>query len=306
MDRNLALEFVRVTEAAAIAAASWIGRGDKRAADQAAVDEMRDRFNQIDFRGRVVIGEGTKDEAPQLYEGEKIGTGTGSGTVTDIAVDPLEGTSHTAQGTQNAMSVAVVGERGSLMPMPKGAFYIDKLVVGKEAANVIDMDAPTYVNLKRIAQALGKKTTELTVAILERDRNQHYLQALRKAGVHVLLLDSGELAYGIASCVPGSGVDVTMGICGTPEAILNAAATKILGGAILARFPKQKKVFTADDLAKGNKLTFTATGVIDGPLLQGVGFLGNTIVTQSIVMRAASGTVRYITTHHHAKTKRNS
>ena len=299
MDRNLALEFVRVTEAAAIAAAGWIGRGDKIAADRVAVDEMRDRFNQIDFAGRVVIGEGTKDEAPELYEGESLGTG--KGLTMDIAVDPLEGTTNTAFGYPNAMSVIVVGAKGSLMPMPKGKFYIEKIAVGPQAANVIDIEAPAMENVKKVAKALGKSPQELTVVVLERPRHQTLINELRKVNVRIRLINAGDLAPGIATCFPESGIDMVMGIGGTPEAVLAAAAMKIMDGQILARFPNEKKVFDANDLAKGNKLTFTATGVIDGPLLQGVRFTDHMIVTHSVVMRAQSGTIRYITTHHHAK-----
>ena len=299
MDRNLALEFVRVTEAAAIAAASWIGRGDKNAADGAAVDEMRDRFNQIDFRGRIVIGEGTKDEAPELYEGESVGKGKGS--ILDIAVDPLEGTTNTALGHPNAMSVIVVGSAGSLMPMPTEQFYIEKIAAGPAAGKVIDLDAPVAVNLKKVAKALGKDVRELTAVVLERDRHKKLIAELRKANVRIRLIAHGDLAPGIATCFPESGIDLVLGIGGTPEAVLAAAAIKILGGQLLARFPNHKKIYTADDLAKGTQLTFTATGVIDGPLLRGVKVSDHKIITHSLVIRGQSGTLRYITTHHHVK-----
>ncbi len=301
MDRNLALEFVRVTEAAAIAAASWIGRGDKIAADQAAVDEMRDRFNQIDFAGRVVIGEGTKDEAPELYEGERVGSG--KGPAMDIAVDPLEGTTNTAFGYPNAMCVVVSGAKGSLMQMPKGKFYIEKIAVGPQAASVIDIEAPVKENVQKVAKALGKSPKELTVVVLERDRHQKLINELRKVGVRIHLINAGDLAPGIATCDQESGIDMVMGTGGTPEAVLAAAAIKIMGGQLLCRFPDEKKVLDANDLAKGNQLTFTATGVIDGPLLQGVRFFNNSITTHSVVMRASSKTIRYITTHHHANTQ---
>ncbi|MEK7615877.1 MAG: class II fructose-bisphosphatase [Patescibacteria group bacterium] len=297
----MALEFVRVTEAAAIAAASWIGKGDKNAADKAAVDEMRDRFNQIDFKGRVVIGEGTKDEAPELFEGELLGTGKGSEM--DIAVDPLEGTTNTAFGYPNAMSVIVAGAAGSLMPMPKGKFYIEKIAVGPQAAKVIDLEAPVKVNINKVSKALGKSPQEVTVVVLERDRHKALINDLRKAGARVRLINAGDLAPGIATCFPDSGIDMVMGTGGTPEAVLAAAAIKIMGGQIFARFPEEKKIFDANDLAKGNQLTFTATGIIEGPLLKGITISDHIITTHSVVMRLASKTIRYITTHHHAKSQ---
>lgn len=299
MDRNLALEFVRVTEAAAIAAALWIGRGDKNAADQSAVDAMRERFNQIDFHGRVIIGEGTKDEAPELYEGEVLGKG--KIPLMDIAVDPLEGTSNTAFARPNALSVIVAGAKGSLMPMPKGKFYIEKIAVGPKAAAVIDIEAPVRHNIRNVAKALGKKTEELLVVVLDRERHQTLIHDIRKTGARIQLIPAGDLAPGIATCFEASGVDMVMGTGGTPEAVLTAAAIKILGGQILARFPEERKVFDANDLARGNALTFTATGVVDGPLLQGVRYVNGSTITHSVVMRAQTGTVRYITTHHHAQ-----
>lgn len=309
MDRNLALEFVRVTEAAAIAAAAWVGRGDGKAADGAAVDAMRSRFNQIEFNGRVVIGEGQKDEAPELYVGERIGKG--KVPVMDIAVDPLECTSSVAEGRPNALSVIVSGPRGSLLSAPDT--YMEKLAVGKAAAKVIDIDAPVGETVRKVARALGKKPRDVTVVALDRPRHEQLIAQVRKAGARVELITDGDVAAGIATCLPESPIDILMGVGGSTEAVLAAAAIKILGGEMLCRFAPQnekhaalvrgaglntKKVYRARDLAKGDMLTFTATGVIDGPLLRGVRFEPERIVTHSLVIRGQSGTIRYLTTTH--------
>lgn len=312
MDRNLALEFVRVTEAAAIAAAAWIGRGDKHAADQAAVDEMRARFNQIDFSGTVVIGEGAKDEAPELYTGEKVGTG--GAPEMDLAADPLEATDSVAHGRYNAISVIVAGAKGSLLAAPD--VYMDKIAAGPKACDAIDLDASVKANLEKVAEACGKDIQEITVMVLDRERHQKLMQEIRAAGARVRTITDGDVAGAIAPCLPESGIDLLMGIGASTEGVLAAAAIKILGGEIYCRFApkdeKQKeailkagftdlnKIYSAEDLAKGNQLTFTATGVIDGPLLPGVRFADHKIITHSVVMRASSGTIRYITTHHHA------
>ena len=311
MDRNLALEFVRVTEAAAIAAASWIGRGDKNAADQAAVDEMRARFNQIDFAGTIVIGEGAKDEAPELYTGEKVGTG--KGPEMDLAVDPLEATDSVAHGRYNAISVIVAGPKGSLLSAPDT--YMNKLAVGKAAAKVVDLDFPVKQNIERVAKSLGKDIGEITVVVLDRERHEGLIKEIRAAGARVRTITDGDVAGAIAPCLPESGIDMLLGIGASTEAVLAAAAMKILGGELFCRFaPKNEKdqkaileagikdlnkVYSAEDLAKGKQLTFTATGVIDGPLLEGVRFAKHRIITHSVVMRGSSGTIRYITTHHH-------
>ncbi len=313
MDRNLALEFVRVTEAAAIAAAKWVGRGDKHAADQAAVDEMRARFNQINFSGTVVIGEGAKDEAPELYTGEKVGIGTGPEM--DLAVDPLEATDSVAHGRYNAISVIVAGAKGSLLGAPD--VYMDKIAAGPRAAKAIDLDASVEKNIKHVAKALGKDVKDITVLVLERERHEKLMQEIRDAGARVRTITDGDVAGAIAPSMPDSGIDLLMGIGASTEAVLAAAAIKILGGEIYCRFaPKDEKqqkaiadagikdldkIYSADDLAHGNQLTFTATGVIDGPLLRGVQFTDHMITTHSIVMRASSGTVRYITANHKVK-----
>lgn len=313
MDRNLALEFVRVTEAAAIAAAKWIGRGDKKAADQAAVDEMRDRFNQIDFYGRVVIGEGAKDEAPELYTDEIVGKG--KEPEMDLAVDPLEATDSVAYGRYNALSVIVAGQKGSLMYAPDT--YMDKIATGKQAVDAIDLDAPVDVNIKNVARALGKKVDDVTVVVLDRERHQELIENIRKVGARVRLITDGDMAAMVAACMPDSNIDIVMGIGGSTESVLAAVPLKILGGRIFCRFKprnendKEKlrecgiinleKIYTIEDMAKGDMLTFTATGVIEGPLLDGVEFKKDITITHSLVIRAVSGTARYITTYHKNK-----
>lgn len=314
MERNIALEFVRVTEAAAIAAAGWVGCGDKNAADQAAVEEMRSRFNQISFSGTVVIGEGSKDEAPMLYTGEKVGNG--KEPEMDLAVDPLECTDSVAYGRYNALSVIVGGSKGSLLHAPDT--YMEKIAVGKKAVHVVDLNISVKENLKNIAKAIGKDMRDITVIALDRERHKPLIEEVRSAGARIRLITDGDVAAALATCLPETGIDVLMGTGGSTEAVLAAAAVKIFGGEVLARFKPRKesdiedikkagiddlnKIFTAEDLAKGKQLTFTATGVIDGPLLQGVTFEKEQIITHSIVVRGVSGTVRYITTQHHRLT----
>lgn len=311
MDRNLALEFVRVTEAAAIEAAKWVGRGQKKKADGAAVCAMRSRFNQVDFKGTVVIGEGEKDEAPMLYNGEIVGTGNGPDM--DLAIDPLECTDSVAFGRYNAISVIAAGKKGSLLKAPDT--YMEKIAVGSKAKNAIDLDAPVKDNLKKIAKALDKPISEITVMILDRPRHEPLINQVREAGARVRLITDGDVSAAIATCFPESGVDVMMGIGGSTEGVLAAVALKVMGGEILCRFKPNKsedeekikaygiknlnQIFTSEDLAKGKELSFTATGVIDGPLLNGVIFQKEKIITHSIVARGISGTIRYITTYHH-------
>ncbi len=312
MDRNLALEFVRVTEAAAIAAAEWIGRGDKKKADGAVVDEMRDRFNQIDFKGTVVIGEGEKDEAPELYTGEVVGKG--SGPEMDIAVDPLECTSSVAWGRYNATSVVVTGPKGSLLNAPDT--YMQKIAVGREAAGIIDIDAPVKDNISKTAKVIGKDVGEITVVVLDRPRHEELIKEIRAAGARVRLITDGDVAAAIAAVMPDNEIDMLLGTGGSTEAVLAAAPVKIMGGQLYCRFqPKDdqhkakvesfgftdlSKVYSADDMARGDTLTFTATGIIEGPLLDGVVFQKDRIITHSMVLRGLSGTMRYITTHHDA------
>jgi len=311
MDRNLALEFVRVTEAAAIASAQWVGRGEKKKADGSAVKAMRERFNQVDFRGTVVIGEGEKDEAPMLFNGEKVGTG--KGPEMDLAIDPLECTDSVANGRYNAIAVIAAGAKGSLLHAPDT--YMEKIAVGNHARKAIDLNLSTKENLKRIAKALNKKVSDLTVMVLDRERHMKLIEEIRKAGSRIRLITDGDVSAAIATCFPDSGVDVYMGIGGSTEGVLAAVALKVMGGEILCRFKPKKesdipkikatgikdlnKVFTSEDMAKGKELSFTATGVIEGPLLQGVVFEKNKIITHSVVTRGLSGTIRYITTYHH-------
>ncbi len=309
MDKNLALEFVRVTEAAAIASAKWIGKGDKNAADQAAVDAMRTRFNQVDFSGKIVIGEGSKDEAPELFTGEKVGTGKGPDL--DIAVDPLECTDSVAYGRYNALAVITTGSKGSLMSAPDT--YMEKIAVGREAKHVIDLDASVSDNITKVAKALGKDISEVTVSMLDRPRHEELIKEIRQTGARIRLVTDGDVAIAVSTCMQHNPIDMLLGWGGSTEGVLAAVAMKILGGEILTRFKprndndkkklaelglKENQIFTSEDMAKGENLTFTATGVIDGPMLPGVVFTKSGIITKSVAMRKASGTIRYIETHH--------
>ncbi|HXF98928.1 MAG TPA: class II fructose-bisphosphatase [Gaiellaceae bacterium] len=309
-DRNLALELVRVTEAAATAAARWIGRGDKTAADQAAVDAMRLMINTVSMRGVVVIGEGEKDEAPMLYNGEEVGDGTGPDV--DVAVDPLEGTRLTALGMPNAISVIAVAERGTIF-FPGAALYMDKIAVGPEAADAIDIEASPSENLERVAEAKGVSVNDLTVVVLDRDRHEDLIAELREAGARVNLITDGDVAPAIAAAQPGTGVDLLMGIGGTPEGVISAAAIKCLGGAMQGKlWPRTDEergrlveagydvdaVLTQDDLVAGEDVFVAATGVTSGALLRGVRVVGDRVETDSIVMRSRSGTVRRIMASH--------
>lgn len=310
MDRNLALEFVRVTEAAAIAASKWLGRGDKNAADQAAVDAMRKRFNDIDFNGRVVIGEGKKDEAPELYVGEKLGTG--KGFELDIAVDPLECTDSVANGAPNALSVIATGAAGSLFHAPD--MYMEKIACGPKAKGAISLEKSVKENLAAVAKCLGKEISEFVVLMLDRPRHEQLKKEIRDTGARVRLISDGDVAGAIAPSLPDSGIDLLINTGASAEAVLAAVAIKCLGGDFQARLaPKNdgereelrrmgitdmNKILTIEDLAKGDTLTFTATGVIDGPLLKGVRSTANHIMTHSVVMRVKSGTIRFMETHH--------
>lgn len=311
MDRNLALEFVRVTEAAAIASAHWVGRGEKKKADGAAVTAMRKRFNLVDFKGTVVIGEGEKDEAPMLYTGEKVGTG--KGPEMDLAIDPLECTDSVANGRYNAIAVIAAGPKGSLLHAPDT--YMEKIAVGQRAKKVINLNLSVKENLKKIARAIDKKVSDLTVMVLDRDRHAKLIEEIRQSGSRVRLITDGDVSAAIATCFPDSGVDVYMGIGGSTEGVLAAVALKVMGGEILCRFKPKKesdipkikkagikdlnKIFNSEEMAKGKELSFTATGVIEGPLLQGVVFEKDRIITHSVVTRGISGTIRYISTYHH-------
>jgi fructose-1,6-bisphosphatase II len=309
-DRNLALELVRVTEAAAMGASRWIGRGDKNAADQAAVDLMRLMVGTVSMRGVVVIGEGEKDEAPMLYNGEEVGDG--SGPECDVAVDPLEGTRLTALGMPNAISVIAVAERGSMF-FPGAALYMDKIAVGPEAGDVVDIEAPPAENVRRVAKAKGMGVDEVTVVVLERDRHDDLIRELRESGARVNLIRDGDVAPAIAAAQAFTGVDLLMGIGGTPEGVISAAAIKCLGGTLQGKlWPRNDEeratldatgydvgaVLTHDDLVKGEDVFVAATGVTSGALLRGVRVSGAGVETESIVMRSRSGTVRRVAAYH--------
>ena len=309
-DRNLALELVRVTEAAAMAAGRWIGRGDKESADQAAVDAMRLMLDTVQMQGVVVIGEGEKDEAPMLFNGEEVGNG--AGPPVDVAVDPLEGTRLTSIGQPNAISVIALAERGTMF-FPGAAVYMDKIAVGAEAANAIDIEAPPAENVRRVAEAKGVDSAAVSVVVLDRDRHEELIAELRGCGARVLLIPDGDVAPAIAAAQPGTGVDLLMGIGGTPEGVIAAAAVKAFGGALQGKLwprnedERQKlvdagfdvdRVLTTDDLVAGDDLFVAATGVTTGALLRGVRYTREGAVTESLVIRSRSGTVRRIEAQH--------
>ena len=309
-DRNLALELVRVTEAGAMGAARWIGRGDKNAADGAAVDLMRRMINTVTMQGVVVIGEGEKDEAPMLFNGERVGAGFGPEV--DVAVDPLEGTRLTALGIPGAISVIAVAERGSMF-FPGAALYMDKIAVGPEAAHAIDIERSPTENVHAVAAAKGMEVTDLTVVVLERDRHDDLIAELRESGARVNLIRDGDVAPSIAAAQPFTGIDMLMGVGGTPEGVIAAAAIKCMGGAIQGKlWPRNEderhalleagfdidRVLTADDLVRGDDVFVAATGVTGGSLLRGVRVSSHGIETESIVMRSRSGTVRRIEAYH--------
>lgn len=309
-DRNLALELVRVTEAAAIAASPWVGFGDKNTADGAAVDAMRAMLSSVNFNGVVVIGEGEKDEAPMLFNGERVGTG--EGPEVDVAVDPIDGTRLTAMGYNNALSVLAVAEKGAMFD-PSAVFYMEKLVTGPEAAELVDLRLPVKQNLHLIAKAKGKKISQVTVCVLDRPRHESLVAEIRAAGARVKYILDGDVAGAIAATRENTGVDVLMGIGGTPEGIVAACAIKALGGVIQGRLwptddaEKQKaidaghdlsKVLTTSDLVKTDNAYFAATGITDGDLLRGVRYGNDRIKTQSLVMRSKSGTVRMVEAEH--------
>ena len=309
-DRNLALELVRVTESAAMGAGRWIGRGDKISADQAAVDGMRLMLDTASMSGVVVIGEGEKDKAPMLYNGEEIGSG--QGPEVDVAVDPLEGTTLTAKGQPNAIATIAASERGTMF-FPGAAVYMNKIACGPEGADEVDIDAPPAENVKRVAKAKGVKPSDVTVVVLERDRHKDLIAELRATEAKVLLITDGDVAPAIAAAQPGTGVDLLMGIGGTPEGVLSASALKCVGGSLQGKlWPRNDEerqalldagydldqVLTTDDLVGGEDVFFAATGVTTGALLRGVRYTPDGAVTDSIVMRSRSGTVRRIEAHH--------
>ncbi|HIC87811.1 MAG TPA: class II fructose-bisphosphatase [Anaerolineae bacterium] len=308
--RNLGMDLVRVTEAAALAAARWMGRGQKEAGDQAAVDAMRLILDTVDMDGVIVIGEGEKDQAPMLYNGERVGSGRGPEM--DVAVDPVEGTRLLAEGKSNSIAVIAVAPRHAMWN-PGPAFYMQKLVVDHEARAVIDLDAPVAENLRNISQAKGMDVDDLTVFILDRPRHQQLIAEVRAAGARITLHTDGDVAGALLAVIPGTGVDVLMGIGGTPEGIIAACAVKAFGGGMLGRLAPQKpgereailaagqdldRVLTLDDLVRGEDLYFAATGITTGDLLQGVRYDGLGARTHSVMIRARSGTVRYIEAIH--------
>ncbi len=310
-DRNLAIELVRVTEAAALAAGRWIGRGDKVAADQAAVDAMRLMIDTVAMQGVVVIGEGEKDEAPMLYNGEAVGNGTGPAV--DVAVDPIDGTRLTSVGQPNALSVIALAERGSMF-FPGAAVYMEKVATGPEAADVIDVTAPPEENVRLVAKAKGKRIEDVAVTILDRDRHADIIRAVREVGAKVFLITDGDVAGAIATAITRrSGIDLLLGIGGTPEGVIAAAALKCLGGAIQGRlYPRNDeergklldagfdldRVLTTDDLVAGEDVFFAATGITSGWLLRGVKYWPDGATTWSLVMRSRTGTVRWIEAEH--------
>ncbi len=309
-DRNLAMELVRVTEAAALASGRWVGRGDKIAADQAAVDAMRLMLDSVAMDGVIVIGEGEKDEAPMLYNGEAVGNGTGPQV--DVAVDPIDGTRLTAVGQPNALSVVALAERGSMF-FPGAAVYMEKVATGPDAAGALDITAPPGENVRRVAKARGVSPEDIGVVILDRDRHREMIAEVRETGARVFLITDGDVAPAIAAARPGSGVDMLMGIGGTPEGVVAAAALKCLDGAIQGRlYPRNdeerealidggydiERVLTTDDLVAGRDVFFAATGITNGSLLRGVSYHAGGASTYSMVMRARSGTVRSIEALH--------
>ena len=312
-DRNLALELVRVTETAAIAAAPWVGRGEKNLADQAAVEAMRKMINTVDMSGVVVIGEGEKDDAPMLHNGEEVGNGLGPAC--DVAVDPIDGTSLTANGMNGAISVIALAPRGSMYD-PSAVFYMNKIVTGPEAAGVIDINASTKVNIQAVAKAKRMSVSDITVVVLNRPRHDVLLKEIREAGARIRLIQDGDVAAAIETARPETGIDLLMGIGGTPEGVITAAAMICLGGSIQGKLhPKDteekeralaaghdlNKVLTTRDLINSDDVFLSATGITDGELLRGIRYTSYGSISQSLVMRGKSQTVRLIQTEHHLK-----
>jgi fructose-1,6-bisphosphatase II len=308
-DRNLAMDLARVTEAAALAAGRWVGRGDKEAADQAAVDAMRLVLNTVPMDGIVVIGEGEKDEAPMLFNGEEIGFG---GPATDIAVDPIDGTTLTSLGRNHAVSVIALSQRGMMFD-PGPCFYMEKIAVGAESADLIDLDAPVRANLEAVAKARGEQVKDVTAVILDRERHVDLIRECREAGARIRLIPDGDVMGALATGWPDSGYDILFGIGGTPEGVIAACALTALGGAIQGRLHTSndqerraaqdagydlERILTTDDLVGGDDVFFAATGITDGDLLQGVRYRGDGATTETLVMRSKSGTIRTIQSNH--------
>ena len=309
-DRNLAMELVRTTEAAALAAARWMGRGDKLGADGAAVDAMRVVLETVPMNGVVIIGEGEKDEAPMLYNGERIGDGTGAAT--DIAVDPIDGTTLTALGRGGAIAVIAVSPAGTMFD-PGPCVYMEKIATGPAAAHAIDITKSATQNIESVADALRRDVRDVTVVVLDRDRHSALIDEIRETGARIRLIPDGDIAGAIATADPATGADLLIGIGGTPEGVITAAALKCMGGAIQGRlWPRNERersaaeaagyeigrVLTADDLVRSDDVFFAATGITDGDLLRGVRFNTGVAITDSLVMRSKSGTVRRDTAQH--------
>jgi fructose-1,6-bisphosphatase II len=311
-DRNLALELVRVTEAAAMAAGRWVGRGDKNDADGVAVNAMRVMISTIGMRGTVVIGEGEKDNAPMLYNGEQVGDGTGPEC--DVAVDPIDGTTLTAKGMNNAIAVLAVAPRGSMYD-PSAVFYMEKLVTGPEAADVVDIRLPVAENIHRVAKAKGSSPHDVTVVLLDRPRHAQLVEDIRQTGARIKFITDGDVAGAIMAARPDTGIDLLLGIGGTPEGIIAACAMKSLGGVIQGRLwpqdddERQKAldaghdldpdfVLDTDLLVTGDDCFFVATGITDGELMRGVRYRADGATTDSLVMRSRSGTIRRISSEH--------
>ena len=299
-DRNLALELIRVTETAALAASPWVGRGEKDLADAAAVKAMREMINTVDMRGVVVIGEGEKDNAPMLHNGEEVGNQ--DGPECDVAVDPIDGTSLTANGMNGAISVIALAPRGTMFD-PAGVFYMDKIVTGPAAAGVIDIKASVAQNIQAVAKAKGLKVSEVTVVVLNRPRHEKLIAEIRAAGARIRLIQDGDVAAAIETARPDAGVDLLMGIGGTPEGVITAAAMICLGGSIQGQLHIDGKnsgpVLTTKDLVSSNDVFLAATGITDGELVHGIRYTHSGAISQSIVMRGKSKTVRIINTEHH-------
>lgn len=309
-DRNLAMELVRVTEAAALAAGRWVGRGDKNGGDGAAVDAMRQLVSSVEMDGVVVIGEGEKDEAPMLYNGENVGTG--NGPAVDVAVDPIDGTRLMAEGRPNSIAVIAVAERAAMFD-PSAVFYMEKLIVGPEAVGKVDLAKPVDWNIQQVADAKGVEVGDVTVCVLDRPRHEQLIAEIREAGAKVRLIMDGDVAGGIAAASESSSVDMLLGIGGTPEGIITACAMKCMDGEIQARLWPQdederqkaldagldlEQILVTDDLVQGENCFFAATGITNGDMLRGVTYRAQGATTRSMVMRSKSGTVRYIESRH--------
>ena len=309
-EKNLALDIVRITEAAALASARWLGRGDKEAGDGAAVDAMRVSFATLSIDGVVVIGEGEKDHAPMLFNGEKVGKGCGPSL--DVAVDPVEGTNLLAYGRPNAISVVGVAQSGSMFN-PGPSYYMQKLVVPREARDVVDLDAPVKVNLANVAKAMGKSVQDLVVFVLDKPRHEKLITEIRQAGARIQLQTDGDVAGALMAVDPRSEVDIMMGTGGTPEGVLSACAIKGMGGQILARLDPQsyvekeaiteagidvREVLTVHDLVRSDDCFFAATGISGGDFLRGVRYSAKYAVTHSLVLRGKTGTLRYVESYH--------